>query len=81
MPSSPSYSCSSSDSFECDGNSGDNSCSRVVDLGNLSGSCHSLSWIKYLTSNSKTHNDDTVQLADVSERTAKYYLRAVKVFL
>jgi hypothetical protein len=40
---------SCSDSSGCDGNSGDDSITRVADSGNCSGSCRSLFWIKCVT--------------------------------
>jgi hypothetical protein len=56
---------SHSDSSECDDNSGDKSISGVADLGNCSGSHHSLFWIKYVTC--KIHNDDTALQMYLSE--------------
>jgi hypothetical protein len=66
MTSLPSCPSPSSDSSECNDNSGDDSCSRVADLGNLSGRSHSLFWIKYITS--KIHNNDTTLQMYLSEQ-------------
>jgi hypothetical protein len=55
---------SCSDSYGCDDNSGDDSVTRVGELGNCHGSCHSLFWINNAIC--KVHNDDTA-LHKVSE--------------